>query len=94
MEEEQNYVPKIIYSEIDGDKTKEIYKTVIKNKNISKGLNTSLKSVGRPIIISENSVKRAYNLWKKKKITQKKIAENWKVSERTVRRRFKEIAKE
>lgn len=28
MEEEQNYVPKIIYSEIDGDKTKEIYKTV------------------------------------------------------------------
>ena len=93
MEEEQKYVPKIIYSEIDGDKTKEIYKTIIKNKNISKGLHTSLKSVGRPTMISANSVKRAYNLWKEKKITQKKIAENWKVSERTVRRRFKEMEK-
>ena len=88
MEEEQNYVPRITYSEIDGTKLQEVYRNVNKNKNISKGLNTSIKQVGRPSKISEEAVKRAYLLWKQKKITQQQIASEWGVSVRTVRRKF------
>ena len=91
MEEEQNYVPTITYSGIDGNELKKVYKTLTKNKKISNGLNTSIKEIGRPSKISEEAVKRAYLLWKQKKITQQQIAVNWNVSERTVRRRFKRL---
>ena len=88
MEEKQNYVPKILFSRIDGNELKKVYKTLTKNKKISDGLNASIKEIGRPSKISEEAVKRAYDLWKQKKITQKQIAKNWNVSERTVRRRL------
>lgn len=91
MKEEQNYVPKIIFSEIDGNEMQGIYKRIQKNRNISKGLNTSLKNVGRPLKVSDEMVKRAYALWRQDEVKQKEIAANWGVSERTVRRRFKAI---
>ncbi|MBL1228020.1 HTH domain-containing protein [Enterococcus sp. BWB1-3] len=91
MEEQQKYVPKIIFSGISGKELQEMYKIVNRNKNISRGLNSSLKNVGRPTKISDEMVNRAYSLWKQKKITQKEIADNWGVSERTVRRRFKAL---
>ena len=89
--EEKNYVPEIIISEIDGNEMQTIYKSVMKNKNISRGLNTSLKAIGRPKKISDEMVRRAYNLWNQGEIKQREIASNWGVSERTVRRHFKVI---
>lgn len=89
MEEEKNYVPKIIYSEISGEEIQKMYKTMNKNKKISTSLNTSIKPIGRPSNITNSMVHKAYTLWKGKKLTQKEIAESWGVSERTVRRKFK-----
>jgi len=93
MEEQRNYIPTIIYSGIDGNELLEIYSNVNKNKNISRGLKTSIKQIGRPSKITEEAVKRAYRLWNQKKKTQKEIAENWNVSERTVRRKFAKYTK-
>ncbi|MGF2160444.1 hypothetical protein [Enterococcus avium] len=88
MEEEQNYVPKIIYSEIDGNEIQEIYRSLNKNKKISKGLNTSIKSIGRPSNVTNSMIEKAYSLWKEKKINQQQIADKWGVNVRTVRRKF------
>lgn len=91
MEEEQRHVPEIFYSEIDGNEFQEIYKSLNKSKNISLGLLNSMNEIGRPKKVSNETAKRAYLLCKTKRITQKEIAESWGVSERTVRRRFKEL---
>lgn len=88
MEEEQNYVPRIFYSKITDIEFQEIYGNLNKNKKISKGLNTSLKPIGRPSCITKEMVNNAYTLWKEKKINQQQIADKWGVNVRTVRRKF------
>ncbi|WP_265458606.1 helix-turn-helix domain-containing protein [Enterococcus sp. HY326] len=88
--EEMNKEIKVIYSQIAGEELLDCYKSVIKNKNISKSLQTTLEKVGRPQKISDKQVEKAYEIWKTGKMTQREIALELGVSERTLRRYFKE----
>lgn len=96
MEEEQSwkdYSPKIIYTDIiypfRNNSENEEQKEESKGEKIKKGMKTSVKKIGRPSAITDNMVSKAFKLWEDGQITQKEIAEKWNVSERTVRRKFK-----
>lgn len=59
-----------------------------RRENIKKGMQNSINKIGRPSKITDKMIQKAFNKWKNEEITQKEIAQSWKVSERTVRRKF------
>ncbi|MHC5373562.1 helix-turn-helix domain-containing protein [Enterococcus sp. LJL120] len=89
MEEARNQI-KVIYSEITGNELLNCYQSIIKNRNISKGIQKTVKVIGRPSKISDKQIEKAYKLWKAKQMTQKQISNKLEISERTLRRYFSE----
>ena len=51
-------------------------------------MKNSFKKMGRPKIIDDETLRKAYGKWLSGQITQKEIAEIFEISERTVSRRF------
>lgn len=59
--------------------------------NIRNGMTQSLKKIGRPKKIDDETLKKAYSKWLSGQITQKEISIFFNISERTVNRRFKSL---
>ncbi|ALS38486.1 hypothetical protein ABID30_002205 [Enterococcus rotai] len=62
-----------------------------RRKKIKKGMQQSIKKMGRPSKIDDETLKKAYGKWLSGTLTQKQIAEILGVSERTVNRKFKKL---
>lgn len=62
-----------------------------RRKKIKNGMQHSIKKMGRPSKINEETLKKSYGKWLSGVLTQKQIAEILGVSERTVNRKFKKL---
>ncbi|MBO0467486.1 hypothetical protein JZO73_08040 [Enterococcus plantarum] len=60
----------------------------IRRNKIKKGMQQSIKKMGRPSKIDNETLKKSYGKWLSGILTQKQIAEILGVSERTVNRKF------
>lgn len=90
MEEEKYFEFNFWGTDIGAEAMSE-FKRLTKNQNIKKGMKQTIKPIGRPLKISNKKLEKAYQLWEIGKITQKQIAETFKVSERTINRQFKKM---
>ena len=62
-----------------------------RRENISEGMQNSIKKVGRPKKVDDETLRKPYGRWLCGQITQREIAEIFNLSERTVSRRFKKF---
>lgn len=62
-----------------------------RRNKIKKGMQQSIKKMGRPSKIDEETLKKSYGKWLSGILTQKQIAEILGVSERTISRKFKKL---
>lgn len=62
-----------------------------RRNNIKKGMQQSIKKMGRTSKINDETLKKSYGKWLSGTITQKKIAITLGVSERTISRKFKKL---
>lgn len=62
-----------------------------RRSKIKNGMNQSLKKIGRPKKIDDETLRKAYGKWLCGQITQREIAEIFEISERTDSRRFKKM---
>lgn len=59
-----------------------------RRNKIKKGMQESIKKMGRPSKIDDETLKKSYGKWLTGVLTQKQIAEILGVSERTINRKF------
>lgn len=62
-----------------------------RRNKIKKGMQKSIKKMGRPSKINDETLKKSYGIWLSGTLTQKEIAEILGVSERTINRKFKKL---
>lgn len=62
-----------------------------RRNKIKKGMQKSIKKMGRPTKIDDETLKKSYGKWLSGTTTQKEIAGILEVSERTISRKFKKL---
>lgn len=90
MEKEKFYNFELLHNDI-GTETMSEFKRVSKNIQIKKGMENTIKKIGRPTKISTEQLKKVYQIWKTGEATQREIAKALNVSERTLNRKFKQL---
>ncbi|MGM0109881.1 winged helix-turn-helix transcriptional regulator [Enterococcus sp. DIV0187] len=91
----EDSLKKIGFDEFDvGMQVMAEFKRVSKNQEIIKGMEHTVKVIGRPRKITKQQLLKAYGLWEKGKLTQKEVARELGVSIRTINRNFKKLESE